>query len=121
MAGEWWLDSVVSFLAGPRNGWLCMPGGLAATFLWHADHVLNGAALHPLLPQAVASAAVVDFDVPGAAWRCTPKALLAAGLLAEEGAKLELAARFPAPPQAPAGGTAREELQGERQEGQHRR
>lgn len=59
----------------------------------------------PPVLQAAASAAVVDFDAPGAAWRCTPKALLAAGLLAEEAAKLELAARFPQPQAAaPAGG-----------------
>jgi hypothetical protein len=68
--------------------------------------------------QVAATAAVVDFDLPGAAWRCTPKALLAAGLLAEEAAKLELAARFP-PPQA-AQQQARQQAQREQQGAQPR-
>ena len=52
--------------------------------------------------QAASSAAVADLDLPAAAWRCTPKALLALGLLAEEAARREVAARFglqlPQPP-----------------------
>lgn len=46
-------------------------------------------------PQALATAAVADLDVPAVAWGLTPKALLAVGLLAEEAARLQVAARFP--------------------------
>lgn len=49
-----------------------------------------------LAAQDVASAAAADLGAPQAAWRCTPKALLAVGLLAEEAARRELAARWPA-------------------------
>jgi hypothetical protein len=56
----------------------------------------------PACLQEASSAAVADLDLPAAAWRCTPKALLAVGLLAEEAARREVAARFglqlPPPP-----------------------
>lgn len=57
--------------------------------------------------QALSGAAVSDLDLPAAAWRCTPKALLAAGLLAEEAAKLALAP----PGGVVAAGAAGEQLQ----------
>lgn len=56
--------------------------------------------------QALSSAAAADLDVPDAAWHATPKALLAVGLMAEEAAKVELAARFPAGPAAAVAGQA---------------
>ncbi len=50
-----------------------------------------------MLPlQDFCAAAVTDLDRPQAAWRCTPRALLAVGLLVEEAARRELAARRPA-------------------------
>lgn len=55
------------------------------------------AAAPSMLPlQDFCAAAVTDLDRPQAAWRCTPRALLAVGLLVEEAARRELAARRPA-------------------------
>ncbi|KAL4428672.1 hypothetical protein ABPG77_009778 [Micractinium sp. CCAP 211/92] len=48
-----------------------------------------------LAAQDFCAAAVTDLDRPQAAWRCTPRALLAVGLLVEEAARRELAARRP--------------------------
>ncbi|KAL4856869.1 hypothetical protein ACK3TF_002914 [Chlorella vulgaris] len=79
--------------AGRQGG-----GALAQPFVRRApwlDRLPPATSQLMLAAQDFCSAAVSDLGVPAASWQCTPKALLAVALLAEEAAKRHVVARFP--------------------------